>query len=175
MSYFASDCGSAEKNEGPRLAMITQFDNIVALMPQVSLPGSPVNENYTDGMTFGTPSVFFAPNELSDADTDRATIRKEIGQFHVYGDYVDASDTMTMLSRWDHNAWDTAQAVNTAPARIKGPDGAQGLVLETVLAYEDVDVEIAGPRITQVHAEFRDTAIPFDQPVQGDAVTPETE
>ena len=175
MSYFASDCGSAEKNEGPRLAMITQFDNIVALMPQTSLPGSPVNENYVDGMTFGTPTVFLAPNELSDSDTDRSTIRKEIEHFHVYGDYVDGSDTMTMLSRWDHNAWDTAQAVNTAPVRIKGPEGVAGLVLETALAYEDVDVELAGPRITQVHAEFRDTAIPFDQPVQGDAITPETE
>ena len=175
MSYFAGDCGSAEKNEGPRLAMITQFDNIVALMPQTSLPGSPVNENYVDGMAFGTPTVFLAPNDLSDSDTDRSTIRKEIDQFHVYGEYVDGSDTMTMLSRADHGAWGTAQAVNTAPARIKGPDGIAGLVLETALAYEDVDVELAGPRITQVHAEFRDTAIPFDQPAQGDAVTPETE
>ena len=114
-------------------------------------------------------------SDLSDADTDRSTIRKEVDGFHVYGEYVDGTDTLTVLSRWDHDPWDTALGVNTAPVRIPGIAGPQGLILESALAYEDVDVELTGPRLTQVHAEFKDTAIPFDAPPQSDAITPEIE
>jgi len=175
MSYVDTDCGSAEQNIGPRLVMITQFDNFEALLPAVSLPGSPVNENYVDGITFGSPSVFFMPTELSGSSADRTTICKKVDDFCVYGEYVDGSDTMTFLDRWDHNQWDTAGTTNTAPVKVDGPAGNEGIILETALAYEDVNVEIAGPRILAIDVDFHEVPSEFDSQVQGDPVTPEVE
>ena len=175
MAYVDTDCGSAEQNVGPRLVMVSQFDNFEALMPQVYLPGSPVNENYTDGNTFGSPSVFFQPTELSTSDKERATIRTAVDDFSVYGEYVDSSDTMTFFSRWDHKRWDIAGTANTTPTKFPGPDNNEGLILETALAYEDPVVEIAGPRILAIDIDFREVPAEFDSQVQADAVTPEVE
>jgi len=176
MAMMEMDTGIAEENKGPRLIMVGQLSRFYALMGASMSPSTPVNENYADGGAVGTPIVYFLPNNLSDSDTDRSTIQKQITEFNVYGEYVNGSDTMTILSRFDHNPWDTAQAVSTAPVRVEGPKGAEGLILETALAYEDPNAtEIAGPRITAVDVEFRDTDADFDAHPQGNAATPEIE
>jgi len=176
MAMMEMDSGQAEENKGPRLIMVSQWSRFYALMGTSMMPATPVNENYADGNAVGTPIVYFLPTTLSDSDTDRTTIQKKITEFDIYGEYVNSSDTATMLSRFDHNAWDTAQAVSTAPVRVRGPKGAEGLVLEAALAYEDPNAtEIAGPRITRVDVEFRDTDADFDAHPQGNATTPEIE
>jgi len=176
MAYMTLGTSQTEENAGPRLVMISQNHAHVAMMGCSDYVATPVNENYAGGVTMGTPIVYLAPADLSDSDTDRSTIQKQITEFDIYGEYVNSADTVTMFSRFDHNPWDTVQAVNTAPVRTKGLDGQEGLVLETALAYEDpAATEIAGPRITRVDVEFRDTDADFDAHPQRNAATPEIE
>jgi len=78
-----------------------------------------------------------------------------------------------MLSRWDHNRWDTDGIANTSPVRYPGPDGNEGLILEAALAYEDPDIEPAGPRIMAIDVEYHETETKFDSIPQADRVTPE--
>jgi len=176
MAYVQYDLGQAEQNQGTALLMVGQHSRFYAMMGNSMMPTAPVNENYADGNTVGTPVVYFLPSDLSDADTDRSTVQKIATAFDVYGEYVNSSDTLTMLARMDHNPWDTAQAVSTAPVRIKAPGGNEGLRLETALAYEDPNAtELAGPRISRVDVEFQDTTSDFDAHPQGNATTPELE
>jgi len=159
MAYMEADTKQAEGNVGPRLFMLTRHHLHTAMFGWSDNPGSPVNENYADGVSLGTPIVYFNPTDLSDGDTDRRTTVNEVDAFHIYGEYVDGSDTLTMFQREDHNAWDVVGTANNAPSVMSGGRGQHGLILETALAYEDVDVEVAGPRITSVDVDFHDTDI----------------
>jgi len=175
MAYMELDTGQTEENAGPRLIMTTQGYVNVLMLGKNSRISSPVNENYTDGVTMGTPIVYLAPNDLSDGNADRSTKRKEIKAYHIYGEYVDSDDTLTVFQRWDHNAWDKVGTANTAPTRVEGPSGNQGLVLETAIAYEDPTIQIAGPSIGRIDVEFEETDLAFDATPQADAATPERE
>ena len=175
MAMVECDTAQTEENVGPRLMMVGQHSRFYALMGLTDNPSSPVNENYADG-NLGTPVVYFMPTELSDSESDRATKQKTVSAFDVYGEYVNTSDTLTMLCRTDHNPWDVAGYASTAPSHITGGTGSEGLVLETALAYEDPNAtEIAGPRVTRVDVEFETASGDFDAHPQGNAVTPEIE
>jgi hypothetical protein len=83
-----------------------------------------------------------------------------------------------MLARWDHNKYDVAGTASNAPSRVPYDQGGTGLILEAALAYEDVDLELGGPRIGRVDVDYDvldPDKHPFDSVVQGDAVTPEVE
>jgi hypothetical protein len=173
MAYMELDTGQTEENAGPRLVMATQHHNHIVMMGRHDRLSAPVNENYADGATMGTPIVYPLPTDLSDSDTDRSTIVKETEQYHVYGEYVNSSDTLTVLQRFDHNKWDKAGTASNAPVVVPAPH-SQGLVLETAIAYEDPNAtEIAGPSISGVDVEFTDTTA--EPTPQADAVTPEVE
>jgi len=175
MAYMTLDTGQTEENAGPRLVMATQNHVHVVMMGRHDRLSAPVNENYVDGATMGTPIVYLLPTDLSDSDTDRSTIRKETKQYHVYGEYVNSADTLTVLQRLDRNKWDKVGTTSNAPTRIDAPH-SQGLRLETAIGYEDPNAtEIAGPSVSRVDVEFEDTSLAFDATVQGDAVTPEVE
>jgi len=174
MAWVDTDTGQAEENAGPRLLMVTQFERWFAMMGESDMPGSPVNENYADGNQVGTPIIYFLPNELSDDQRERATVRKRAQAYDVYGEYVDGSDTLSLFQRWDHEEWDKLTPASTIPVEIEAPD-VDGLRLECALAYEDPDVELAGPSISRVELEFEETDLRFDHKVQADAATPEVE
>jgi len=173
MAYMTLDTGQTEENEGPRLVMATQNHVHTVMMGRHDRLSAPVNENYVDGATMGTPIVYLLPTDLSDSDTDRSTIVKETNQYHVYGEYVNSADTLTVLQRFDHNKWDKVGVASNAPVQMDAPH-SQGLRLETAIAYEDpAATEIAGPSISRVDVEFEDTTA---EPIpQGNAVTPEVE
>jgi hypothetical protein len=175
MALCEWDTKQGEENSGPRLVAITQHHVHTILLGRSRMPGSPVNENYTDGVAMGTPVAYFMPTDLSD-DGALMSTQKETAAYDILGEYVNSADTLTVLQRFDHNPWDVAGASNTAPVRIDGAASGEGLVLETAVAYEDVSVEIAGPRITAIDVEYEThEGANFDAHPQGNAVTPEVE
>jgi hypothetical protein len=175
MAYMELATGQTEENAGPRLIMTTQGYVNVLMLGKNSRVSSPVNENYTDGVTMGTPIVYLAPTDLSDTGSDRSMERDTVTAYHINGDYVNSDDTLTAFQRFDHNAWDKVETANTAPTRMKGPKGNQGLILETAFAYEDPTTQIAGPSISRIDVEFEETDLAFDATPQADAATPERE
>jgi len=172
MAYMTLDTGQTEENAGPRLVMATQHYVNIVMMGRADRLSAPVNENYTDGAKMGTPIVYLLPTDLSDGDTNRSTIVKETAEYHAYAEYVNSADTLTVLQRFGHNKWDKVGTASNAPTRMDAPH-SQGLRLETAIAYEDVNVEIAGPSISRVDVEFKDTD--SDPTPQADAATPEVE
>jgi len=175
MALCQVDTGQAEENAGPRLLALSRRHLHVILMGQPAMQGSPVNENYADGVSMGTPVVWFLPTDLSTSGTDRFSTQKQVSEHHIYGEYVDSSDALTVFQRFDHNQWDEAGQANNAPTRVAGGRGQEGLILETAIGYEDVDVEVAGPRITGYDVVFKDVDGAFDAHPQRDAQAVEVE